>query len=90
MTPLAGVFLRAAMAVDESILGGCSGIERSCEDDLLVCIALTGFHYALEPDDLVLKDWFWWGAPRSATEEEKNARVIGLLLMHELAKDAAL
>lgn len=83
------MFLHAAKIVDvKSSHGGCAAIVDAAERPSDKASDIPGYeHFELFKPALVVAG-FWWGPPRFCNDEERNARIIGLLLAREMAKDA--
>lgn len=91
MTPVAKLILNAAKKACEQNMGGCRALRLAIGDSYTYSIARNGFYTAFK-----INMWqYKWKPPfnidfdREAAVDHE-ARIIGLLLLHEMAKDAGL
>jgi hypothetical protein len=92
---ISGVLLEAAERADRGEWGACYYINSPPETDIMDVDefvrrdALHLFEELLMPSDDPL---YYWGNPRKykidpCSEEDHNARILGILFAHQVAKD---
>jgi len=81
------ILRKAAEYVDRHrAYGGCYAVMQAAAP-YLSSDARLGFRNYLRPAGLDSLS-YWWGVPQVCSEQDHNARVIGLLLAAHIAEDA--